>query len=92
MGLVQILTQLNRALIPQTSNGASASGGGGSPTSSSFTLCTQMEHSLPASPDRETCNDIAVRPQLLSSAVFSCTFKGAPLGPETSSWTTPSNV
>ena len=42
---------------------------------------------FPPSPSRETCCDVLVRPQHLSSAVFSCFITGGPLGPEGSlSW------
>ena len=42
----------------------------GSSTPSTSALCTQQEHPFPPSPSRETCCDVPVRPQLLSSAVF----------------------
>ena len=47
---------------------------------------------LPSKPDRETCGDVTVRPQSLSSAVFSCNFTGEPIELETSSSWTPSGV
>ena len=86
------LPMLKRALITQSINCTSARNGEDSPTISSYTLCTQTEHSFPPSPDRETRSGVPVRPQSLSSAVFSCTFTGGPLGPWTCSSTTPSSV
>ena len=62
---------LKRALITQSTNCASAVSGEDNPTSSSYTLCTQTEHSFPPSPERETCGDVPVRPQSLSSALIS---------------------
>ena len=59
------------ALITQSIDCASARSGVGSSTSSTSALCTQQEHPFPPSPSRETCYDVPVRPQLLSSAVFS---------------------
>ena len=50
------------------------------------------EHSLPPIPDRETRSGIPVRPQPLSSAVFSCFLTGGSVGPETSLPSTPSRV
>ena len=41
------------------------------------------EHSLPPSPDRETRSGVPVRPQPLSSAVFSCFLTGGSIGPVT---------
>ena len=86
------LPKLKRTLITQSTNCTSARSGGDSPTSSTYTLCTQTEHSFRPSPDRETRSGVSVRPQSLSSAVFSCPFTGGSLGPETRSSTTPSSV
>ena len=60
------------ALITQSNDCASARSGEGSSTPSTSALCTEQEHPFPPSASRETCCDVPVRPQLLSSAVFSC--------------------
>ena len=73
---------LKAALITQSTNCTSATSGEGSPTSSTYTLCTQTEHSFPPSPDKEMRSGLPVRRQSLSRAVFSCPFTGGPLGPE----------
>ena len=59
-------------LITQSIDCASARSGVGSSTLLTSALCTQQEHPFPPSPSRETCCDVPVGPQLLSSAVFSC--------------------
>ena len=91
--LVQFLAVPNHAAqITTSTNCTSATSGEDSPTTSSYTLCTQKEHSFPPSPDRETRSSVPVRPQSLSGAVFSCPFTGGPLGPESRSSPTPSSV
>ena len=60
------------ALITQSIDCASARSGEGSSTPSSSALCTQPVRPSPPSPSRETCRGVSVRPQLVSSAVFSC--------------------
>ena len=72
IGAVPLAVLKHTALITQTSSYDSARSGKRSPTSSAFTLCTQQEHPFPPSPSRETRCAVPVRPQLLSSAVFSC--------------------
>ena len=53
--LVQFHAVLKHAaLITQSTNCRSARSGEGSPTSSTYTLCTQTEHSFPPSRDTET--------------------------------------
>ena len=74
----------NMALITQTTNCDSATSGKCSPTSSPFTLCTPKEHSFPPSPSREMPCGVPVRPQMLSSSVFSCNVTGERLGLVTS--------
>ena len=86
------LPTLKRALITQFTKCTSAMRGEDSRTTSSYTLCTPTEHSFLPSPDRETCSGVPVRPQSLSSAVFSCTFTCGQLEPWTCSSTTPSSV
>ena len=81
---MQSLAVLKHAVLITTQRScASAWSGKGSPTCSTYTLCTQKEHSFPPSPDREMHSGITVRPQSFSSAVFSCYFTGGSLGPET---------
>ena len=70
----EFFPKLKRALITQSTKCPSARSGEGSPTYSKTTLCTQPEHSFPLSPNRETRCGVPVRPQSLSSAVFSCPF------------------
>ena len=65
--------------MTQSTNHTSAVSGEDSGTSSSYTLCTQTEHSFPPSPDKETCCDVPVRPKSLSSAVFSPNLTGGPV-------------
>ena len=77
------------ALITQTTNYGSARSGKRSPTSSTFTLCTPKEHSFPPSPSRETRCGVPVRPQMLSSSVFSCDLTDEPPGLVTSPSTPP---
>ena len=60
------------ALITQSIDCASARSCEGSSTPSTSALCTPPVRPSPPSPSRETCCDVHVRPQLLSSAVFSC--------------------
>ena len=60
------------ALITQSIDCASARSGEGSSTPSTSALCTPPVHPSPPSPSRETSRGVPVRPQLLSSAVFSC--------------------
>ena len=60
------------ALITQSIDCASARSGEGSSTPSASALCTPPVRPSPPSPSRETCRGVIVRPQLLSSAVFSC--------------------
>ena len=81
-----------RALITQSTNCTSARSGEGSPTSSTYTLCTQTEHPFPPIPDKETRSGVPIRPQSLSSALFSCPFTGGPLGPETPSSPAPGSA
>ena len=90
--LVQFPAALKHAAQITTKNCTSAVNGEGSFTCSSYMLCAQTEQSFPPSPDRETRSGVPVRPQSLSSAVFSCPFTGGPLGPETGSSTPPSSV
>ena len=71
-GHLIFLPQLNRGAGHKSIDRASARSGEGSSTSSTSALWTQQEHPFPPSPSRETCCDVPVRPQLLSSAVFSC--------------------
>ena len=59
-------------LITHSIDCASASSGEGISTSSTSGLCTPPVRPSPPSPSRETCRGVPVRPQLLSSAVFSC--------------------
>ena len=68
--LVQFPAALNHAAQIKTKNCTSAVSGEDSPTTSSYTLCTQTEHSFPPSPDSETRSGVPIRPQSLSSAVF----------------------
>ena len=90
---MQFLAALKHAeQITQTTNGNSAVSGECSLTSSTYTLCTHTEHPFPPSPDRETRSGVPVRPQLLSSAVFSCSFTGGSIGPATSLTATSSSV
>ena len=58
-------------LITQTASYDSARSGKRSPTSSTFTPCTPEVHPFPPSPSRETRCGVPVRPQTLSSSVFS---------------------
>ena len=67
-----VLPQQNRGAHQKSIDCASARSGEGGSTSSTSALCTQEEHHFPPSPSKETCCDVPVRPQLLSSAVFSC--------------------
>ena len=60
------------ALITQSIDCASARSGEGSSTPSTSALCTPPVRPYPPSPSSETCLGFPVRPQLLSSAVFSC--------------------
>ena len=60
------------ALITQSIDCASARSGEGSSTPSTSALCTPPVRPSPPSPSRERWSDVPVRPQLLSSAVFSC--------------------
>ena len=60
------------ALITQSIDCASARSGEGSSTPPTSALCTPPVCPSPPSPSRETCRGVPVRPQLLSSAVFSC--------------------
>ena len=60
------------ALITKSIDCASARSGEGSSTPWTSALCTPPVRPSPPSPSRETCRGIPVRPQLLSSAVFSC--------------------
>ena len=60
------------ALITQSIDCASARSGEGSSTPSTSALCTPPVCPSSPSPSRETCCGVPVRPQLLSSAVFSC--------------------
>ena len=60
------------ALSTQSIDCASARSGEGSSTPSTSALCTPPVRPSPPSPSRETCRGVPVRPQLLSSAVFSC--------------------
>ena len=60
------------ALITQSIDCASARSGEDSLTPSTSALCTPPVRPSPRSPSRETCCGVLVRPQLLSSAVFSC--------------------
>ena len=60
------------ALITQTIDCTSARSGEGSLTPSTSALCTPPVRPSPPSPSRKTCRGVPVRPQLLSSAVFSC--------------------
>ena len=60
------------ALITKTIDCASARSGEGSSTQSTSALCTPPVRPSPQSGSRETCCGVPVRPQLLSSAVFSC--------------------
>ena len=55
-------------------------------------VCTQQEHPFPPSPSRETRCGVPVRPQKLSSSVFSCTLTGEPLGLLCPSSTPPSRA
>ena len=67
------LSVLNHTvLIIQSIDCASARSGEGSSTPSTSVLCTPPVRPSPPSPNRETRCDVPVRPQLLSSAVFSC--------------------
>ena len=65
------LPQPNGGADHKSMDCASARNGEGSSTSSTSALCTQQEHPFPPSPSREMCCDVPVRPQLLSSDVFS---------------------
>ena len=60
------------ALITQSIDCASAGSGEGSSAPSTSALCTPPVRPSPPSPSREMCRGVPVRPQLLSSAVFSC--------------------
>ena len=60
------------ALITQSIDCASARSGEGSSTPSTSPLCTPPLRPSPPSPSRETCRGVPIRPQLLSSALFSC--------------------
>ena len=60
------------ALITQSIDCASARSGEGSSTPSTSALCTPPVRPSPPSPSRETCRGVPVRPNLLSSAMFSC--------------------
>ena len=60
------------ALITQSIDCAPARSGEGSLTPSTSALCTPPVRPSPPSPSRETCCDVPVTPQLLSSAVSSC--------------------
>ena len=91
--LVQFPAALNHAaLLTESTNGTSGRSSDDSPTTSSYTLCTQKEDFFPPSPDTETPSGVPVRPQSLSGAVLSCPFTGGPLGPQTCSSPTPSSV
>ena len=60
------------ALITQSIDCASARSGEGSSTPSTFALCAPPVRPSPPGASRETCRGVPFRPQLLSSAVFSC--------------------
>ena len=91
--MVRFLAALKYAeQITQTANCNSAVSGECSLTSLTYTLCTHLEHSFPPSPDRKTRSGVPVRPQLLSNAVFPCSFTGGSIGPATFLTATPSSV
>ena len=62
--------------------------------SDSINICAvhANEHSFPPSPSKETRFGVPVRPQTLSSSVFSCNLTVEPLGLVTSPSTPPSRA
>ena len=64
------------ALITQSIDCASVRSGEGSSSPSTSALCTPPVRHSPPSPSRKKCRGVPVRPQLLSSAVFSCLPQG----------------